>query len=238
MEPEIIYQDEHLLVLNKPAGWVVNDAETTKNSPTIQKWLKDNFQFPIFDDPKCRNGIVHRLDKDTSGILLVAKTFDVFTDLQSQFKNRIVAKTYVALAHGKIEAKEGEIKATVGRLPWRRDRFGVLPGGREAVTNYKVNTYFSLDKNIYTLLSLFPKTGRTHQIRIHLKYLGHPIVSDGFYAGRKTSRKDKIWCARLFLHAEGIQFRDPKSEKVMSFKAELPADLKLALGKLSRIEET
>lgn len=182
-----------------------------------------------------RSGVVHRLDKETSGILLVAKTKEAFENLQAQFKERKVEKTYTALVHGLVEPKEGTVEATVGRLPWRRDRFGVLPGGRESKTDYEVISNLTLDANYYTLLSLYPKTGRTHQIRIHLKYLGHPVVSDEFYAGRKTARNDRKWCPRLFLHAGEIKFQHPADSKPMSFSSELPVDLRDALGKLEII---
>src|SRR5690606_3891808 len=110
--------------------------------------------------------------------------------MQRQFKERKVSKTYMALAHGKVGPKEGTINAPVGRTPWRRDRFGVIAGGREAKTKYTVREYYKKDDENYTLVELNPVTGRTHQIRIHLKYLGFPIVGDTFYAGRKTARKD------------------------------------------------
>ena len=168
---------------------------------------------------------MHRLDKETSGLLVVAKTINAFENLQSQFKERKVKKTYIALAHGEIEPKEGEITASVGRLPWRRERFGVLPGGREAVTKYKVISYYTLSANTYTLLRLMPQTGRTHQIRIHLKFIGHPIVGDEFYAGRKTARRDRLWCPRLFLHAKTLSFDHPETGKRLNFESNLPFDL-------------
>jgi 23S rRNA pseudouridine1911/1915/1917 synthase len=238
-EPEIIYEDESLMVLEKPAGWIVNDATTTSNQPTIQSWLRRNFQYPISNDQLLRNGIVHRLDKETSGILLVAKTKETFERLQQEFKERRVEKTYTALVHGKVNPPiggEGEIKASVGRLPWRRDRFGVLPGGREAITRYRVinNLQCTINnsKQEFTLLELYPKTGRTHQIRIHLKYLGHPIAGDEFYAGRKTARDDRKWCPRLFLHAGKIKVEHPLTGKILEFESKLPSDLNGALEKL------
>ena len=193
MDPKIIFEDEEILVLDKSSGWITNDAETTKDQPTIQGWLRRSFTFPIFSFQELRNGIVHRLDKETSGILLVAKTKKAFEELQRQFKSREVQKTYTALAHGAPEPPRGEISAPLGRLSWRRDRFGVLPGGREASTEYKVITNYTLKTDSFSLLELFPKTGRTHQIRVHLKHLGHPIVSDEFY------NKPKIDFSNLYL---------------------------------------
>lgn len=225
MKPEIIFEDAYIFVLNKPSGYIVNEASTTTTQPVVQTWLKENFDYQIVKDEEYRSGIVHRLDKETSGILLIAKDKETFNKLQTAFKERRVQKTYVALAHGKIPDEMGEINAPVGRLPWRRDRFGVLPGGREAVTRYKVLKRITKDGNDYTLLELKPKTGRTHQIRIHLKHLGFPIVADDFYAGRKTARHDRTWCPRLFLHAESISFEHPKTGLKVGYKAELPSEL-------------
>ncbi len=232
MEPRVIYQDDSLLVIDKPAGWIVNEAETTKGQNVLQSWLS-KMDYSLAKSREYRSGIVHRLDKETSGILIVAKIVAAFENLQKQFKERKVQKTYTALAHGKIEPKEGTIEAPVGRLPWRRDRFGVLPGGRQATTLYKVLSYHQQKANSYSLLELYPKTGRTHQIRIHLKYLGHPIVADEFYAGRKTARADRKWCPRLFLHASSIKFSHPVSNKPLEFKSPLPLDLRVAMTVLN-----
>ena len=230
MNPTIIFEDESILVLNKPSGWITNDASTTTTQPVLQTWLRENLKYPLIGDRERRDGIVHRLDKETSGLLIIAKTISAFENLQSQFKERKVTKTYIALTHGEIEPKEGEIVASVGRLPWRRERFGVLPGGREAITKYKVISYHSLitdHGSLFTLVELYPKTGRTHQIRIHLKFIGHPIVGDYFYAGRKTAREDRLWCPRLFLHASKISFFHPETGKELTFESELPKDLNL-----------
>jgi 23S rRNA pseudouridine1911/1915/1917 synthase len=238
MPPRIVFEDDTLLILDKPSGWIVTEARTTKNQPVVQTWLKDNFKpacrrgrFPVLNDKLLRNGIVHRLDKETSGLLVVAKTKKAFDKLQAQFKAREVEKKYTALVHGRIELKQGEIEVPVGRLPWNRERFGVLPGGKKAATRYKVIKHYP----DYTLLILTPKTGRTHQIRIHLKYLGHPIVSDLFYAGRKTARCDRTWCPRLFLHASEISFKHPETGKTVSFKSDLPSELKTCLKKLTSL---
>ncbi|MFV1917402.1 MAG: RluA family pseudouridine synthase [Patescibacteria group bacterium] len=233
-EPKVIFEDEQLLVLDKPSGWVVNEAETTKHQDVIQVWLR-NMAYPLAKNAEMRSGIVHRLDKETSGVLVVAKTKDVFENLQSQFKERVVRKKYTALVHGKIEPKEGVVGAPVGRLPWNRERFGVLPGGRKAITNYKVLEYYSLStdhRSPLTLVEFYPETGRTHQIRIHAKYLGYPIVSDQFYAGRKTARDDRTWCPRLFLHASEISFSHPKTGRNVSFKSKLTLDLSSCLKRL------
>lgn len=239
-DPKIIFEDDSFFVVEKPSGWITDSSNTTTNQPVIQKWIAENFNsetgrgFEI-NDFEHRNGIVHRLDKETSGLLLIAKTKEAFEDLQRQFKERLVHKTYIALAHGKVEPTEGVINEPVGRLPWRRDRFGVMAGGRDAVTAYKKTADYRLENDDYSLLELKPKTGRTHQIRIHLKHLGFPIVADEFYTGRKTARHDRKWCSRLFLHAGGIEFLHPVTRDKITFNSDLPQDLEDALAKLVKI---
>jgi 23S rRNA pseudouridine1911/1915/1917 synthase len=245
MEPKIIFEDDEILVLNKPAGMVVNNAETTKNEVTVQDWVSkylgvskvpkafDTFgTFPTFDTFIQRSGIVHRLDKETSGILLIAKTPEAFMELQRQFKQRIVKKTYLALVHGKVEPAEGEINAPVGRTSWNRERFGITVDGKEAITKYKVQTTYNKDNNVYSLVELNPKSGRTHQIRVHMQYRGYPLVGDEFYAGKKISEEDRKWCPRVFLHAAGITFLHPKSGEQIKFECQLPEELKEALLKI------
>lgn len=230
--PKIIFEDNSFFVLYKPAGWITNDADTTTDQPVLQTWVRNNFDYELKGSVEFRDGIVHRLDKETSGILLIAKNEKAFTSLQSQFKERIVKKTYLTLVHGKVVPIQGEISASVGRLPWRRDRFGVLPGGRNARTDYKVIKYYTTGSEIFSFMEMAPQTGRTHQIRIHLKYLGFPIVADNFYAGRKRSKKDREWCKRLFLHAHTIEFNHPQTGNSIKFESELPEDLVFVLAKL------
>ncbi len=230
MAPSIIFEDPELLVLSKPSGWIVNEAQSARGE-ILQRWLA-KMDYPLAGNRDARSGIVHRLDKETSGILLVAKTREAFENLQRQFKERKVQKSYLALVHGLTE-KEGEVAAPVGRLPWRRDRFGIVPGGREAATAYKRVGIYERQGESYSLIEAYPKTGRTHQIRVHFKYLGHPVVADEGYAGRKTSRADRLWCPRLFLHAAEIKFSHPKSGEEVHFKSPLPPDLKKALAALT-----
>jgi len=178
-----------------------------------------------------RAGIVHRLDKETSGVLIIAKTPDTYLQLLEEFRERRVQKKYLALAHGQVEPASGTIDAPVGRLPWNRKRFGVLAGGRPAITEYQANQSFTSQMKQYhdpkfTLLECYPQTGRTHQIRIHLQHLGHAIVSDKLYVGRKTYRKDSKWCDRLFLHASQLTILD------QTFKSPLPQELQTVLSHL------
>lgn len=166
--------------------------------------------------------------------MVVAKTSTAMKNIQNQFKKRLVKKTYKALLHGKLKEGEGKVTTPVGRLPWNRERFGVLPGGRMAVSRYRVIKEYSKEGNVYSLVYFFPLTGRTHQIRIQAKYLGNPVVADDKYAGRKVARNDRVWCPRLFLHAASIEFKHPGSGKVAKFDIDLSGDLSKALGFLGK----
>lgn len=233
---EIIFENDDLFVINKASGVTVNRSETT-NGDTLQDLIEKKYEISRDEDPEFidRSGIVHRLDKETSGALIVAKNSNSFRLLQSQFKERVVEKEYVALAHGEIVPTEGEINVPVGRLPWNRKRFGVLAGGREAATTYVVIANYQLPNTNETLslVRLFPKTGRTHQIRVHLKYINHPIFADEQYAGRKTAREDRKLLERTFLHAEKISFSDPATKERIECTAQLPEELSKMLEKLS-----
>lgn len=258
-QPHIIFEDDSILVLDKPAGWTVNRADTTRYEKTVQDFVEEyllgeyakelpklqaSLQQPEseeedFFDPKeafvGRAGIVHRLDKETSGVLLVAKTLDAFVALQKQFKERSVEKTYRALAHDAIAPVAGEIRVPVGRLPWNRKQFGVVAGGREALTKYKVlsNKKYLFGKRplILSFVELYPKTGRTHQIRVHLKYIRHPIFSDYLYAGRKTVQEDRKVLNRVFLHAASISFVHPVTGKKHTYESPLPKELQAVVEK-------
>ncbi len=276
---DVIYEDTDLLVVNKPAGVIVNNSDTTAHVITLQEMVQDYLHIPKnpirlitqrkegewertnevrslpahevstggagllkeqrlpeqwnpnWEPPEDafanRAGIVHRLDKETSGVMLVAKTLDSFIELQKQFKERVIEKNYIALAHGKILPAKGEINVPVGRLEFNRKRFGVVAGGRESVTHYEVERYLESPKTkeILSFVRLFPKTGRTHQIRVHLQYIGHPIFGDELYAGRKVSREDRRVLPRVFLHAAHISFTHPINGKKMDFEAPLPNEL-------------
>jgi len=214
--PTIIYEDDYILALNKPAGM---DVEM------LQAWVKDNFKFAISNSYELRNGLVHRLDKPTSGIILFAKTEDVFYAIQKQFADRTTEKVYEALVHGKVIPEEGTINAKIGRLPWKRINFGVIESGREALTNYKVTA----SNGEYSLLELYPKTGRTHQLRVHLKHIGNLVVGDQKYAPRKIAKADLIKFGRLMLHAKSIKFVHPATKEKITLVAPLPNDLKLPI---------
>lgn len=241
--PEIIYQDNDLAVINKPAGMIVNNADTSRDEYTVQDFITEKFKvknskLKIADETEFENrgGIVHRLDKETSGVLIVAFNPESFVALQKQFKEKTIEKVYTALCHGKI-VEEGEINVPIGRLPWNRMRFGVLPQGRESYTKFKVVQYLTLQsgnhKEILSLVEVHPQTGRTHQIRVHFQYVGHPLFGDVLYAGRKTKSFDRKLLERHFLHASKITFLHPKTGENMSFNAPLSSELKKFLEKLA-----
>lgn len=230
MEPKVIYEDEVLLVVDKPAGMVVNRSETTRGRLTLEDWLaKQGIGMGVE-----RNGIVHRLDKETSGVLVVAKSQEVMRDLQKQFKERKVQKTYLALVHGRVRPEKGKITMPITRSPFNRQRFGVFVGGKPAETKYQVEEEYEYEGEKLSLVKCWPKTGRTHQIRVHLKHIGHPLVADELYAGRKTSRQDRSWCPRLWLQAVSLELSHPVSKKKKRFEVELAVDLKTVLRGLKK----
>ena len=237
---EILYEDGDLMVIGKPTGVVINRAETVK-SETIQDWAEHKLNLQIAQPNESeqiffsRAGIVHRLDKETSGALIIAKSVTAFENLQSQFKSRSIQKTYIALTHEKIIVPEGEINVPLSRSSFNRQKFGVSADGKASVTSYKVLSYYQLKDQLYTLVEAYPKTGRTHQIRVHFKHYGHPLVSDSKYTGRKRYKKDLLWCQRLFLHAARIQFTQPTTNKLILVKQSLPVDLQQVLTKLTKI---
>lgn len=234
--PKILFEDDDLLVVLKPAGMVVNRARSVKGE-TLQDWLEEKVSFLKGwpgSDWRRRGGIVHRLDKETSGLLLVAKTEESFADLQSQFKKREVKKEYLGLVHGWMEPRRGRVDLPIKRSPFNRKKFGVFLGGRRAETGYETIRRLAkrgAEEEKFSLLALFPKTGRTHQLRVHLRQTGHPLVADPIYGGRKNYRRDKVWCPRLFLHAKGIEFRHLSGKK-MKFSTALTDDLKEAMREL------
>lgn len=247
MKITIIYEDDDLLLVDKPAGMTVNRATTTKDEITVQDWAEEHIGMQKDDtienkkfgeegwDPELdfysRGGVVHRLDKETSGVLILAKNPQAFVKLQKQFHDRTVKKVYIALAHGLIAPAEGEISVPVGRLPWDKNKFGILPGGKESKTLYKVVDIYvnTKTKEKLTLVEMYPQSGRTHQIRVHLKYINHPIFADFLYAGRKTSRDDRKVLPRVFLHAAKITFNQPTTEKIITYEAVLPPELSACL---------
>lgn len=238
VEPKVIFEDDDLLVIDKPSGLVVNRAKSVKGI-TVQDWVEDYLRFGKKEkgDQKevfyQRSGVVHRLDRETSGALIIAKKPQVFVKLSQQFARRVVDKVYLALVHHAPSPSQGVIKAPLKRNPFNRHKFGVFPGGRIAVTYYQALKMFTSPfKETVSLVEIRPETGRTHQIRVHLKFSGWPVVGDSLYAGRKTAKKDREWCPRLFLHACQIGFTHPRLNKKFIIKDPLPKDLERVLRRL------
>lgn len=231
---EIVYEDSALLVVNKPAGLVVHPAAGTK-SGTLANALAYHFRQLSTQAGVARPGIVHRLDKGTSGLLVVAKTEQAHENLADQFRQREVFKSYIALVHGNVEQESGRIEQPIARDPRNRTRMAVVRAGRTALSLFRVRRRYDR----FTLLDVELKTGRTHQIRVHLSWMKHPIVSDELYGGGrdKTVQDPRIKAeirklGRQFLHAEQLGFRHPETDKPMLFSATVPAELEQVLMSL------
>jgi 23S rRNA pseudouridine1911/1915/1917 synthase len=220
---DIIYEDDILLAVNKPAGMVVHPALGHTSGTLVNAVLAHCPQIADVGGLE-RAGIVHRLDKDTSGLILVAKDEATRAALQRQFKRRRVVKTYLALVEDQVQPREGVIEAPVGRDKRQRKRMAVVRRGREAQTTYRVIEYFA----DHTLLEVRPYTGRTHQVRVHLAWLGYPVVGDRIY-GR---RRQRLLRDRHFLHAAQLRFTHPTAGEEMGLKAPLPPELSAVLKRL------
>ena len=239
---DIVYEDEALLVVNKAAGMVVHPACGHVRSTLVNALLYHCKSLKRFDDP-VRPGIVHRLDKDTSGLMIVAKREDAHGFLSRQLAERRVKRGYTGLVWGCFTGSSGTIDAPVGRHPRFRQRMAVVEEsrGRRAVTHYRVRR--SMEDG--TLLSLVLETGRTHQIRVHLAHLGHPVIGDPVYGGRikrlagMAPRRRPMLRAMLdglrrqALHASELEFVHPYSGRACSFRAALPDDMNEAIALLS-----
>lgn len=237
---DIVYEDADLLVVNKPAGMVVHPAYGHPTGTLVNAVLAHCPETADVGDV-LRSGIVHRLDKDTSGLIIVAKNDAARQHLQQQFKRREVKKVYLALVEGQLEPARGLIEAPIGRDPRRRKRMAVVKvegGGREARTEYRVMEYFDLQvggmSRLYTLVEAQPVTGRTHQVRVHFAFIGHPLVGDPVYGFRKQRLAGYGLppLGRQFLHAQSLGLHLPHSNQYVEFRAELPADLRDVLERL------
>jgi 23S rRNA pseudouridine1911/1915/1917 synthase len=229
----IVYEDDALVVVNKQAGLVVHPAAGTP-SGTLANALAYHFQ--QLPGTSVRPGIVHRLDRDTSGLLVVAKTETALENLSDQFRDRSVYKSYVALVHGRVLSNTGKIDQPLARDRSNRTRMAVVRGGRNALTLYRVRQTFDR----FTLLDVELKTGRTHQIRVHLAWIKHPVVGDETYGGgRDNTIQDPRLRAgiralnRHFLHAEKLGFKHPKTGEFVKFESPLPPELKDVLTRIN-----
>lgn len=226
---DIIFEDEYLAVINKPAGMVVHPG-TGNHSGTLANAIACHFDsLPVSGSDGHRVGIVHRLDKFTSGLIVVAKSEEIHEAISDQFRRRTVEKKYVALVHGNPRETSGIIDRPIGRDRWHRTKMAVSPNGRNALSLWKVIQRFEK----FALLEVEIKTGRTHQIRVHLASINNPVVGDETYnEGRDNTISDiEIRNAirtldRFFLHAERLAFTHPKSDERLEFTAELPNELR------------
>ncbi len=219
----ILYEDEAVLVIEKPSGLLVHAADGAPGQLTVADWIQQRRpQLRDVGGDPTRPGIVHRLDRDTSGIMVIAKTREAFSLLQSQFARHTVKKTYTALVHGSIVRMEGTIAFPIARAHGkrRRGKFVSVPAGKKGKT---ATTHFVVRaKNPrYTLLTLEPETGRTHQIRAHLAAYGHPIVGDTEYTSKRWKKDD---APRLMLHATTLELTHPTTGKRLSWTTALPKD--------------
>jgi 23S rRNA pseudouridine1911/1915/1917 synthase len=217
-EPRIVFEDDELIVLDKPAGLVVHPAPS-HSGPTLVDWLGERARGGEAE----RRGIVHRLDKDTSGLIVVARSDEAHTDLSRQIKERSVTREYEALVEGSLDSRTGTIDAPLGRDRRRRTRRAVRGAGqREARTHFEAIELLPAD----TLVLARLETGRTHQIRVHFAAIGHPVAGDPEYgtAGRHGLE-------RQFLHARRLALRHPVNGRELSFESPLPDDLVAALGR-------
>lgn len=244
---KIVYEDDDLLVIDKPSGVLTHRVSKLDDSPTVVSWLVEHYpaigsvynqQGQDREWEMMRPGIVHRLDKETSGLMIAAKNQKAFDFLKDLFKERKIKKTYIALVHGHLKDKSGTIDAPIGKYGGKQTT-KIVSGRhylkeRAAVTNYRVlQEYNDPDDSVsgqgYSLVQLEPETGRTHQIRVHLKSLGRPIVCDELYGTKKAVCPPEL--GRLFLHAQKLSFTTP-SGQALSIESELPNELERFLGTL------
>ena len=239
---DIFFEDDHLLVVNKPAGMIVHPAGRVR-SGTLVNALLSHCALLSGINGELRPGIVHRLDKETSGLLMVAKGDVAHRGLAAQLEARTVSRRYLALVWGHPSAAAGRVEGAIGRHPADRKRMAVREeGGRAAATRFEVVSRY----DFLSLMSLRLETGRTHQIRVHMSHIGHPVFGDAIYGGRQRRMKGiapqyrgeaalllKL-AARQMLHAEALGFLHPVSGEALRFQADPPADMRTVLGRLER----
>ncbi|MGX7262503.1 RluA family pseudouridine synthase [Enterococcus crotali] len=219
---EIVYEDDDVLVINKPQGMVVHPSAGHQHGTLVNALLYHIKDLSSINGI-IRPGIVHRIDKDTSGLLMVAKNDKAHVALAEQLKDKTSLRKYVALVHGEISHDKGEINAPIGRSKNDRKMQAVIEGGKPAVTHFEVLERFEG----YTLVQLQLETGRTHQIRVHMKYIGFPVAGDPLYGPRKTLKGKG-----QFLHAEVLGFKHPTTGQMMVFEAPLPELFEKTLDQL------
>jgi 23S rRNA pseudouridine1911/1915/1917 synthase len=226
-----IYEDKDILVINKPAGIIVHPGDGNPNGTIVNGLLQkynESLNFgEIFED-KYRPGVVHRLDKETSGALIIAKNEETLLKLKAMFKNREINKTYIALIHGFPQKQFDTIKFSIDRHPVNRKKMAVSPDGKEAITHISLVQSAFIENQPVSILEVKIETGRTHQIRVHLSKIGIPIIGDKLYGGfRKKPEAD-----RQMLHAWKIEFKHPMTGKTMRVTAPFPEDINMMIQKI------
>jgi 23S rRNA pseudouridine1911/1915/1917 synthase len=256
---DVVYEDGDLAVVNKPAGMMVHAGsgknEDARSRGTLVNALLYRFNALSSTGGELRPGIVHRLDKDTSGLIVVAKNDRTHAALGEMFASRQIKKTYVALVQGAMERAKGTINAGVGRDPVRRTRMTAKPqdNARSAVSHYEVIRRLANRFGKFTLVKVRIETGRTHQIRVHMASIGHPVVGDTLYGGsgqltdqvasqaaqskaaRRKAEPEKLKLGRNFLHAANLEFAHPITGKLLKLEAPLPEELESFLGRLEAV---
>lgn len=253
---DVIYEDADLAVVNKPAGMMVHagsgQSESARSGGTLVNALLYRFKKLSATGGELRPGIVHRLDKDTSGLIVVAKNDRTHAALAELFSSRQIKKSYIALVQGTVERAKGTISASVGRDPLRRTRMTTKPmdNARTAVSHYEVVKRLANRFGKFTLVKVRIETGRTHQIRVHMASIGHPVVGDTLYGGsgqltdqaasqaatskaaRRKAEPERLRLGRNFLHSARLEFAHPKTGKLLELEAPLPAELEEFLARL------
>ena len=227
---DIIYEDEDILVVNKQKGLVVHPANGNPDGTLVNAVMAHCKDSLSGIGGELRPGIVHRLDKDTSGLLIIAKNDKAHIQMSNQIKNREVKKTYIALVRGTIAENEATINMPIGRSTKDRKKMAVTKSGKEAVTHFKVLNRYTTDKGSYTLLEIKIDTGRTHQIRVHMAEIGHPVIGDAVYSNGKNEFGVEGQC----LHAKRLEFTHPITGKEMKLEAPLPEYFKNIIEHLEK----
>ena len=221
---QIIFEDDNILVIDKPARVVVNSVESYKGL-TLQDLIKEKINVAkVLEDSEFRqrSGIVHRIDKETSGIVLVAKNETAFLHLKNQFLRRTIEKEYKAVVCGKVEFENIEINAPIGRNPNNFIKMAIVGDEKQSLTLVKRESEKVFGEYTYTSVTVYPKTGRTHQIRVHLASIKHPVAGDPLYAGKSLYALSFEIFKRMMLHAYKISFQSPTSNEVVAFESPLP----------------
>ncbi len=230
-DPEIIYSDQSLAVINKPAGLLVHSSFHQKTKePTLVDWLLKKFPQikKVGDETEYRPGIVHRLDKETSGVMLVPLTQENFSYLKKLFQERGVKKTYLAIVRGWLKDSKGAIEKSIGIKSGTTKRTVYSSKmAKEAITGYELIKNFDNKGEKLALVKVFPQTGRTHQIRVHMAYIGHPVIGDALYGGKASAKL----APRQMLHCLSLEFSEKSGHKA-KYEAEPPEDFKIVAGKI------